>query len=102
MACPGGCTNGGGQVRVSELTEIEGASPVEGQGLVGQREWLGHVEGKYFEESSSEISEASSEEDEFAVKKVNARSNGYMNGDAMDIDVSLTSPNPPELTVRRC
>ncbi|KAL0631492.1 Cytosolic Fe-S cluster assembly factor nar1 [Maublancomyces gigas] len=42
MACPGGCTNGGGQVRFGdEVVEVA----VEG----GQKEWLRQVEERYYE-----------------------------------------------------
>ncbi|KAL8970892.1 MAG: hypothetical protein Q9197_003569 [Variospora fuerteventurae] len=40
MACPGGCTNGGGQIKVDDVGPV-----AEG---VGQREWLGRVDEAYY------------------------------------------------------
>jgi iron only hydrogenase large subunit-like protein len=83
MACPGGCTNGGGQVRAGEVEELrgfvkEGTSDVKKVGPQEQREWLGKVDEAYFSASSSghstdEDSEGEGDEME-----------GY--GDAMDVD----------------
>lgn len=66
MACPGGCTNGGGQIKVSEVAEVrqENASGVaDGMGVDGsqvrpgvkeQRDWLASVDEAYFSASGSE------------------------------------------------
>ena len=41
MACPGGCTNGGGQIKVEDVDHnVRGKS--------GQKEWLGKVDEAYF------------------------------------------------------
>jgi hypothetical protein len=54
MACPGGCTNGGGQVKVAE---VEGVRVTEGlqdevavvkPGPKEQKEWLARVDEAYF------------------------------------------------------
>ena len=53
MACPGGCTNGGGQIKVEDLGALQGIG-----GGVGQREWLGRVDEAYYsmeEGSDSEL-----------------------------------------------
>ncbi|KAI9735154.1 MAG: Cytosolic Fe-S cluster assembly factor nar1 [Cirrosporium novae-zelandiae] len=50
MACPGGCTNGGGQVRVEEVRGREG---------VGAKEWLREVDEAYYSASSSSSSSPS-------------------------------------------
>ena len=42
MACPGGCTNGGGQIKVDDLPAQ--AVPVE----MGQKEWLQKVDEAYY------------------------------------------------------
>ncbi|KAF1817072.1 putative iron-sulfur cluster assembly associated protein Nar1 [Eremomyces bilateralis CBS 781.70] len=74
MACPGGCTNGGGQIRVTELQELglrEGDA--EGRTVAGpkeQREWLAKVDEAYFS------AESDSEEQRGTTA----------NGDAMEID----------------
>ncbi|KAL8961665.1 MAG: hypothetical protein Q9193_001810 [Seirophora villosa] len=45
MACPGGCTNGGGQIKASDV----------GEG-VGQKEWLARVDEAYYSMSDSDSS----------------------------------------------
>ena len=47
MACPGGCTNGGGQIKVDDV----GLEKTKG---VGQKEWLGQVDEAYFSMSEDE------------------------------------------------
>ncbi|KAL8736163.1 MAG: hypothetical protein Q9166_000318 [cf. Caloplaca sp. 2 TL-2023] len=51
MACPGGCTNGGGQIKVDDvgLGQRQGA-----EGMMGQKEWLGRVDEAYYSMSESE------------------------------------------------
>ncbi|KAG7006702.1 cytosolic fe-S cluster assembly factor NAR1 [Physcia stellaris] len=41
MACPGGCTNGGGQIKGADVS-----------GVVGQKEWLARVDEAYFSSAS--------------------------------------------------
>ena len=41
MACPGGCTNGGGQIKVDDL-------PAQTRRPGSQKEWLGLVDEAYF------------------------------------------------------
>ncbi|CRL24126.1 Iron hydrogenase [Penicillium camemberti] len=63
MACPGGCTNGGGQIRVEDAREAVGSS----QGLAldasmkpsphEQRAWLARVDEAYFSMESESESE---------------------------------------------
>ncbi|MCJ1479846.1 Cytosolic Fe-S cluster assembly factor nar1 [Lambiella insularis] len=43
MACPGGCTNGGGQIKVEDVGALQGV-----RGAEGQREWLGRVDEAYY------------------------------------------------------
>jgi iron only hydrogenase large subunit-like protein len=84
MACPGGCTNGGGQVRAGEVEELrgvvlEGTTDVKKIGPQEQREWLGKVDEAYFSSSSTDSfanEEESGDDDE--------EMEGY--GDAMDVD----------------
>jgi iron only hydrogenase large subunit-like protein len=61
MACPGGCTNGGGQIKVSEVEDVrtyEGLQSIKGDvpkpGPKEQKEWLGKVDEAYFSGSDSE------------------------------------------------
>ena len=73
MACPGGCTNGGGQVKVQEVEEVrvyEGVqeanedAPAPKPGPKEQKEWLARVDEAYFSGSDSE-------------DEANARTNGH-------------------------
>ncbi|CZT05038.1 probable Cytosolic Fe-S cluster assembly factor NAR1 [Rhynchosporium agropyri] len=61
MACPGGCTNGGGQIKVDDPI-ISGTDPSEFKaGPQEQKEWLAQVDEAYFsgeEGSFGDISEA--------------------------------------------
>ncbi|KAL6717903.1 Cytosolic Fe-S cluster assembly factor nar1 [Lecanora helva] len=49
MACPGGCTNGGGQIKVDDI-------PLKPETAMSQKEWLAKVDEAYFsmEESGDE------------------------------------------------
>jgi len=55
MACPGGCTNGGGQIKVEDVVDILPATRGEEVTLVNgtatpqsQKEWLRRVDEAYF------------------------------------------------------
>lgn len=63
MACPGGCTNGGGQVKITEVEEVRvaegifqpnGNVPAPKPGPKEQKEWLSKVDEAYFSGSDSE------------------------------------------------
>ncbi|KAJ4421635.1 Cytosolic Fe-S cluster assembly factor nar1 [Gnomoniopsis sp. IMI 355080] len=54
MACPGGCTNGGGQVKVSDPIIVERKGLVSKAGPKEQKEWLAQVDEAYFSLSDSE------------------------------------------------
>lgn len=67
MACPGGCTNGGGQVKVGDVATLRqvGGTGVENgsagqEVLPAQKEWLGRVDEAYW---SAESEESGVEED---------------------------------------
>ncbi|KAF1357006.1 iron hydrogenase [Delphinella strobiligena] len=74
MACPGGCTNGGGQIKVGDVNELRGQNASE-QSVTGienggeqvvlpaQKEWLVSVDEAYFSASSNSASEAEDEGD---------------------------------------
>jgi len=47
MACPGGCTNGGGQIKVDDVPMKEGTK-------MSQKQWLGRVDEAYYSMSESE------------------------------------------------
>ena len=57
MACPGGCTNGGGQIKVDDV-------PTKPETAMSQKEWLGRVDEAYFSMSENE----SENEEDDAVK----------------------------------
>ncbi|KAL8770071.1 MAG: hypothetical protein Q9209_004109 [Squamulea sp. 1 TL-2023] len=61
MACPGGCTNGGGQIKVDDvgLGKRQGEGKEE-EGIMNQREWLEKVDEAYYSMSDNTDSEASS------------------------------------------
>jgi iron only hydrogenase large subunit-like protein len=44
MACPGGCTNGGGQIKVEDIGALQGVS----RGVEAQKEWLARVDEAYY------------------------------------------------------
>lgn len=47
MACPGGCTNGGGQIKADDV-------PLKSGTAMSQKEWLGMVDEAYYSMSDSE------------------------------------------------
>jgi hypothetical protein len=88
MACPGGCTNGGGQIKVGDVatlrqvggTGIENGS-LEQEVLPAQKEWLAKVDEAYWSaESDDELPESDADGD----VTMNGM-NGYGNGDAGDV-----------------
>jgi len=44
MACPGGCTNGGGQIKVEDVGRLQGVE----RGNDGQKQWLARVDEAYY------------------------------------------------------
>ncbi|GAM83546.1 hypothetical protein ANO11243_015340 [Dothideomycetidae sp. 11243] len=59
MACPGGCTNGGGQVRPEDVAAIRALGASTGSlatetNKMTQREWLAQVDEAYFSASSDD------------------------------------------------
>lgn len=62
MACPGGCTNGGGQIKVGDVatlrqiggTGVENGS-AEQEVLPAQREWLAKVDEAYWSAESEDL-----------------------------------------------
>ena len=63
MACPGGCTNGGGQIKVDDL----GLGDRHREGLrkegITQKEWLAKVDEAYFSMSDASGSQVEEEEE---------------------------------------
>lgn len=48
MACPGGCTNGGGQIKVDDPVIVERKSLPEKPGPQEQKDWLAEIDEAYF------------------------------------------------------
>ncbi|KAF2422398.1 iron hydrogenase [Tothia fuscella] len=89
MACPGGCTNGGGQVRVAEVQQLRSLDvasvEIAKTGPQEQREWLGRVDEAYFSASSPSGSEEEADEDDEVMDEAYMNGNGNT-GDAMEVD----------------
>lgn len=99
MACPGGCTNGGGQIRAGEVETIKEEGNVSGEvrkiGPIEQRAWLGTVDEAYF--SASEASDSESE-DHVMINAVVGDSEREHHDSPMEIDVAMEAEKCPELT----
>jgi iron only hydrogenase large subunit-like protein len=58
MACPGGCTNGGGQIKIDDVSEIlpqtRGEEVANGSTPQAQKEWLRRVDEAYYSAESDE------------------------------------------------
>jgi iron only hydrogenase large subunit-like protein len=71
MACPGGCTNGGGQIKVGDVATLRqvGGTGIENgslkqEVLPAQKEWLAKVDEAYWSaESDDELPESDADED---------------------------------------
>ncbi|KAG6055228.1 Cytosolic Fe-S cluster assembly factor nar1 [Claviceps aff. humidiphila group G2b] len=48
MACPGGCTNGGGQVKIDDPVVLDRKKLLDRPGPQEQKEWLAEVDEAYF------------------------------------------------------
>ena len=70
MACPGGCTNGGGQIKAEDvgalqnICEDEEENGSSGRKKKSQKEWLSTVDEAYYSMSSSSGSNSSDEEED--------------------------------------
>jgi iron only hydrogenase large subunit-like protein len=67
MACPGGCTNGGGQIRVEDAVELFPETREEELAKLGvhsRKEWLRRVDEAYFSAESEDEPIDSDEDDE--------------------------------------
>ena len=52
MACPGGCTNGGGQIKVDDLGSLQAVN----NGISSQKEWLSVVDEAYYSMEENDVS----------------------------------------------
>ncbi|OTB02511.1 hypothetical protein M426DRAFT_322603 [Hypoxylon sp. CI-4A] len=55
MACPGGCTNGGGQVKVDDPVVVERRGFESKPGPQEQKQWLAQVDEAYFSAEDSDL-----------------------------------------------
>ncbi|KAL8721688.1 MAG: hypothetical protein Q9225_001688 [Loekoesia sp. 1 TL-2023] len=60
MACPGGCTNGGGQIKVDDLGLGDRNRPGMGKEGITQKEWLARVDEAYFSMSDDDDADSDS------------------------------------------
>ena len=68
MACPGGCTNGGGQIKVEDIAGMNSSN--DGEEIVPakadpnmQKQWLNRVDEAYYSASGSDTEDVSEPED---------------------------------------
>ncbi|KAF3051458.1 Cytosolic Fe-S cluster assembly factor nar1 [Didymella keratinophila] len=89
MACPGGCTNGGGQVKVSEVEEVRALESRGEQeevkdrevlrpGPKEQKEWLARVDEAYFSDEETEAENADADGSKVV------KENGHGEGDVVN------------------
>ncbi|KAK8193479.1 iron hydrogenase [Phyllosticta capitalensis] len=120
MACPGGCTNGGGQIKVGELEELRTQGDAQPDGMEDQaqeapavkakpgpqeqREWLAKVDEAYFSMSSGSEDEEESEDVEMDGFQTHNGAKGTdvdmsdlhtALDDAMDVDSRMTDDTAP-------
>lgn len=84
MACPGGCTNGGGQIKIEDVTDtipITRGEAVDLKSLrtpASQKEWLARVDEAYFSADTEDSEGEDGEDDEdTTMQDVEHTSNGY-------------------------
>ncbi|KAB8072118.1 cytosolic Fe-S cluster assembly factor nar1 [Aspergillus leporis] len=82
MACPGGCTNGGGQIRIEDAREATSNASVASEDNPSkpskpspheQRAWLARVDEAYFSAESDSESEADSQSTPLSIPEKEAR-----------------------------
>ncbi|KAK5090103.1 Cytosolic Fe-S cluster assembly factor nar1 [Lithohypha guttulata] len=98
MACPGGCTNGGGQIKVEDVVESVPATngeilQAEKKTPKNQKEWLARIDEAYFS-MESEVSEKEEEDEKTESSQHNGTNgiNGHTRGTPAnvinDIDIN--------------
>jgi iron only hydrogenase large subunit-like protein len=98
MACPGGCTNGGGQIKIEDVVDILPATRGEEVTVVngtatpqGQKEWLRRVDEAYFSADSESDENGYGEDDDdvpmtngYAPKSHHSATNGEIMTNGFD------------------
>ena len=89
MACPGGCTNGGGQIKSDDIGV--------GSGLTA-KEWVQKVDEAYFsmDEDEEEEWKEKGENHHYGIDGLNYTYNNDRNSDSID-NIYITHPNNPNL-----
>ena len=80
MACPGGCTNGGGQVKIEDVKDTipeTRAEQVETLNLQSQKEWSRRVDEAYF---SADSEESEAEDEDVTMTNGHDDEEGLING----------------------
>ncbi|CBX92449.1 Cytosolic Fe-S cluster assembly factor nar1, partial [Plenodomus lingam] len=96
MACPGGCTNGGGQIKVGEVDEIRAfervqdasgrePTPAPRPGPKEQKEWLAKVDEAYFSAEESVADGDVDADDDAGIKTATAAATSPTNNKDDDI-----------------
>ncbi|KAI2472097.1 cytosolic Fe-S cluster assembly factor NAR1 [Annulohypoxylon bovei var. microspora] len=67
MACPGGCTNGGGQIKVDDPVVMERKGLESKPGPQEQKQWLAQVDEAYFSAEDSDFDSELNDENSGAV-----------------------------------
>ena len=75
MACPGGCTNGGGQIKVEDVGALQGVGKAE-----GHKEWLARVDEAYYSMDETSGDEGGERDADGDVSIPDADESGVVNG----------------------
>ena len=92
MACPGGCTNGGGQIKVGDVGALRGSGVENGGDQIvapQQKEWLQKVDEAYFSSSSSASSSPTASDTEDEGVEVDAQSTATTAKSSANGDVEM-------------
>jgi hypothetical protein len=95
MACPGGCTNGGGQIKIGDVatlrqfggTGVENGS-IEQEVLPAQKEWLAKVDEAYWSAESDDELPESDVDGDIEMNGTNSHINEYRDDVVDGIDRS--------------
>jgi iron only hydrogenase large subunit-like protein len=105
MACPGGCTNGGGQIRLDEAVILQKALKRReekereddldntGNAVSSQREWLKRVDSAYFSASSSSSLSTSDSENDVTPEQIDVLDGDTEDTDMQDLDFERSRSN---------
>lgn len=92
MACPGGCTNGGGQIKVDDPIVAQRLGRTVESGPKEQKEWLSAVDEAYFSGSDSDAL-LSNSEDEGMAPPPSTKEDGQIPVDATQHTICGISPS---------